>query len=92
MKSDPKDNKITNSQNNDSSIGYKPNHGNESKPLNVPASDANPDEIEHQREIQDTDHEHSYNTPIDESVVIEKTQNSNPGQVHNNNQGANQLN
>lgn len=91
MTGNPKDNKITNSQYNDSAIGYKPNQ-DERKPSQQPATDADDNGTKAQKEIRDTDHEHSYITPADDNnVVSEETQNSNPGSVNNSDQGANQL-
>jgi hypothetical protein len=92
MKNDPKDNKTTNSQYNDSAIGYKPNPNGDKKYPQQPATDADDNGTKAEKEIGDTDHEHSYITPTDDqTVATEKTQNSNPGNVANNNQGANQL-
>jgi len=92
MKGNPKDNKITNSQYNDTAIGYKPNQNDGKKPSQDPATDADDNGTKAQKEIRDTDHEHSYITPTDDKTVVsEETQNSNPGNVHNNAQGANQL-
>ena len=92
MKENPKDNKTTNSQYNDTAIGYKPNQNNDKKSSQQPATDADDNGTTAQKEIRDTDHEHSYITPKDDKTVAsEQTQNSNPGNIHNSNQGANQL-
>lgn len=92
MKDNPKDPKITNTEDNDSVLGYKPNQENIIKPLE-PATDADNNGTKPEKEISDTDHDHSYTPPSGvQPVVTEETQNSNPGNVHNADQGANQLN
>ena len=89
MKDNQKDNKITNSQDNDSAIGYKPDQNNGKRTSQEPATDA--DDTKAQKEHQDTDHEHAYIPPTDGNpVVSEQTQNSNPGSTNNSDQGANQ--
>lgn len=92
MKDNPKDNTITNSDYDSTAIGYKPDQQNSKKPLK-PATSANDNGSKPEKEISDNNHEHSYTPPTDgKPVVSEETQNSNPGNVQNSDQGANQLN
>lgn len=100
MKDNQKDNRVTNNQDNQQGKENKPNLDNATYPSQQPATDAEDTGSKAQKEYQDTDHPHTYNTPMDDkncpaenkSVVSEISQNSNPGNVHNSEQGANQQN